>query len=60
MYTTVIAVLIISLLLAWWSLRDYQGDKTIQQIKEKRTKEQIKGGIVFEDNHKTKHYSSYS
>lgn len=60
MITIAVVVLVISIVLAWWSLRDYEGQKKIQQIKEKHTKEKIKGGIVFEDNRETKHYSSYS
>ena len=60
MITITVVVLVISIVLAWWSLRDYEGQKKIQEIKEKHTKEKIKGGIVFENNQETKHYSSYS
>ena len=56
----VLGAILISALLAWWSLRDFQGENKVQEIKEKHTKEQIKGGIVFDDDQQTKHYSSYS
>ena len=49
----------ISLLMAWWSLKDYQGDRAVGRVRMQHRKERMKGSIVFHKG-KSKHYSSYS
>lgn len=60
MLSLLIVVALVSLLLALWSLRDYDEKKQTDLIKAKIAREQIKGGIVIESGKKSKHYSSYS
>lgn len=56
------AILLIALLLALFSMRDYTGNRQYNRIRGELRKERIKGTIVLpNDGTKVgKHYSSYS
>lgn len=60
MITAGLIILLISFLLAFWSIISEQSGKDWQQITEKLHQERIKGGIILEKGKKPKHYSSYS
>jgi hypothetical protein len=56
----ILGMVLLSFLLALFSLRDYKGSREVNQIKEKLSKEKIKGVIMFDKENDPKHYSSYS
>lgn len=56
----IFVVLAISFVAAWFSLRDYNGDKASKSIRDAHKKQQLRGSIVIGEGKKSKHYSSYS
>ena len=60
MYMVFIIVLLVSFLLAVWSVVDERQSNELNKIGRDYRSEKIKGTIVLEKNKEPKHYSSYS
>lgn len=55
-----IGLLVASVIMAWWSLRDYNGESGVGTIHKAHRRDVVKGSIIFYKDKKTTHYSSYS
>ena len=60
MYLVFVVVLLVSFLLAVWSVVGERHSSELNKIGQDYRSEKIKGTIVLEKNKEPKHYSSYS